>query len=335
MWKRILLAASALAVAVLPAAVRSDQRPVTQVRWRNIGPALPEGRASSVVGSEHDPLLYYAGTADGGVWKSGDGGVSWHNLTDSIHLASVGALALDPSDDNTLWVGAGETNPRNDIIQERGLYRTTNGGRTWQTVTFPGGPGTSKIVLDPKDPKHVVIGVLGDVFAPSVDRGVYVTFDGGATWSKSLFVSQQSGASDLAMDPHDPNVIFAGMWHVLRRPWAMTSGGTDDGLYRSADGGKTWTQVIGQWFSAAADRTHRPCDRADRFETDLRAGRNGKRCALALGRRRRELEDDEQGFAREPASLLLLPRARRAGRREYGIRRQHAADGIVQWRREV
>ena len=248
MWKRILLAASALAVAVLPAAVRSDQRPVTQVRWRNIGPALPEGRASSVVGSEHDPLLYYAGTADGGVWKSGDGGVSWHNLTDSIHLASVGALALDPSDDNTLWVGAGETNPRNDIIQERGLYRTTNGGRTWQTVTFPGGPGTSKIVLDPKDPKHVVIGVLGDVFAPSVDRGVYVTFDGGATWSKSLFVSQQSGASDLAMDPHDPNVIFAGMWHVLRRPWAMTSGGTDDGLYRSADGGKTWTQVSGSGF---------------------------------------------------------------------------------------
>ena len=251
MWKHVLLAAIALGIAALPAVARSDQRPLTQVRWRSLGPALPEGRASAVVGSEHDPLLYYAGSADGGVWKSADGGVSWRNITDIIHVSSVGALALDSSDDNTLWVGAGETNPRNDIIQERGLYRTTNGGRTWQTIAFPGGPGTSKILLDPKDPKHVIVAILGDVFGPSLDRGVYVTFDGGATWSKTLFVSNQSGASDLAMDPHDPNVIYAGMWHVLRRPWALTSGGTDDGLYRSADGGKTWAQVTGNGFPAA------------------------------------------------------------------------------------
>lgn len=248
MWKRALFAVIALAVAALPVAVRSDQRPVTQMRWRVLGPALPEGRATSVVGSEHDPLIYYAGSAGGGVWKSDDGGVAWRNITDVIHVASVGALALDPTDDGTLWVGAGETNPRNDVIQERGLYRTTNGGRSWQTIAFPGGPGTSKIILDPKDPKHVIVAVLGDVFAPSDDRGVYVTFDGGATWSKTLFVSNQSGASDLAMDPHDPTIIYAGMWHVLRRPWALTSGGTDDGLYRSADGGKTWTQITGNGF---------------------------------------------------------------------------------------
>src|SRR5271154_6922145 len=125
MWKHVLLAAIALGIAALPAVARSDQRPLTQVRWRSLGPALPEGRARAVVGSEHDPLLYYAGFADGGVWKSADGGVSWRNITDIIHVSSVGALALDSSDDNTLWVGAGETNPRNDIIQERGLYRTT------------------------------------------------------------------------------------------------------------------------------------------------------------------------------------------------------------------
>ncbi|MEO6834724.1 MAG: hypothetical protein ABI231_02295 [Candidatus Tumulicola sp.] len=251
-WRRIAVAAVALALVAVPPCVRADQRPIGQMRWRIVGPALPEGRATSVVGSNAHPLLYYAGTAGGGVWKTVDGGVSWQNVSDSIALASVGAIAVDPSDDRTLWVGAGETNPRNDVIPESGLYRSNNGGRSWEAIHFPGAPGISRILLDPKNPKHVVVGVLGDVFAPSERRGVFVSFDGGATFAKSLYLSDQSGASDLAMDPRDPNVVYAGVWHVLRRPWQLVSGGSnDDGLFRSADGGKTWNKVTGNGFPAA------------------------------------------------------------------------------------
>jgi photosystem II stability/assembly factor-like uncharacterized protein len=246
-WRHV---AVAVAIAALfPLAVRADQRPIGQMRWRILGPALPEGRATSVTGSNAHPLLYYAGTAGGGVWKTVDGGTSWQNLTDSLGLQSVGAIAVAAADDQTVWVGAGETNPRNDVIEQSGLFRTRNGGRTWEAVAFPGGPGISRILLDPKDPNHIVVGVLGDVFAPSQQRGVYVSFDGGATFTKSLYLSDRSGASDMAMNPHDPNVIYAGMWYVARRPWQLTSGGqTDDGLFRSADGGKTWNRVSGGGF---------------------------------------------------------------------------------------
>ena len=244
---KTLAAASSLLLAVLPyAGHAADERPIAQIRWRALGPALPEGRASAIVGSDAHPLVYYAGFADGGIWKSIDAGTSWQQISDSAKLTSVGAIALDPKDDSVVWAGAGETNPRNDIIQQRGLYKSTNGGRAWSEITsFSGGPGVSKILVDPADSKHVIVGVLGDVFAPSADRGAYVTFDGGTTWTKSLYVADQSGVSDMAMDPKNPQIVYAGLWHALRRPWAMTSGGKDDGLYRSADGGKTWTHLQG------------------------------------------------------------------------------------------
>ena len=253
MKKALLLAAGALMLALIPFGARADERPVSQMRWRIIGPALPEGRATAVAGSNVHPLLYYAGTAGGGVWKTIDGGASWNNISDNIHVASVGAIAVDPNDDQTLWVGAGETNPRNDVIPEAGLFKSTNGGRNWTNLGFADAPGISRILLDPKDPKHVVVGVLGDVFAASPNRGVYVSWDGGTTFTKSLYVSDQAGVSDMAMDPANPDVMFAGVWHVLRRPWSLNSGSaTDDGLYRSSDGGKTWNQVKGGGFPTGA-----------------------------------------------------------------------------------
>ena len=160
------IAAGVLSLAA-PLAVRADERPISQMRWRAIGPALPEGRATAVVGSNAHALLYYAGTADGGVWKSVDGGTAWQNVSDFIHLGSVGTIAVNAADDADVWVGAGETNPRNDVVPESGLYHSTNGGRSWQTVPFPSAPGISKILLDPSDPKHILVAVLGDVFAPS------------------------------------------------------------------------------------------------------------------------------------------------------------------------
>ncbi len=249
--RNLAIAVSGLLLAALPLCALADDHPAGQMRWRILGPALPEGRATSVVGSANNPLLYYAGTAGGGAWKTTDGGASWQNITDSIDVASVGALAVDPADDKTVWLGAGETNPRNDVIPEAGLYRSTNGGRNWTKVTFDAAD-ISKIILDPKDPKHIVVAALGDPFAQSDARGVYVSFDGGVTFTKTLFVSNLSGAADMAMDPANPNAIYTAMWHVQRRPWSLTSGGKDDdGLYRSNDGGKTWGKVQGNGFPAA------------------------------------------------------------------------------------
>lgn len=246
---RLAIAAAALAAVLAPLSSAADERPIAQMRWRILGPALPEGRATAISGSNADPLLYYAGTAGGGMWKTTDGGASWDNVSDSIGLASVGAIAVDPRNDQSVWAGAGETNPRNDVIPENGLYHSADGGRRWTRVAFPGIGGISRILVDPKDPKHVLVGVLGDVFSSNENRGVYATFDGGATFSKTLYLSPQSGASDLAMDPQDSNVVLAGMWHVMRRPWQLSSGGAgDDGLFRSGDGGKTWHQIRGNGF---------------------------------------------------------------------------------------
>ncbi len=129
-----------------PLSARADERPIAQMRWRSIGPALPEGRASAVVGSDRNPLLYYAGFADAGVWKSIDGGTSWQNISDAIHLGSVGAIAVGANDERNVWVGAGETNPRNDVIPESGLYHSIDGGRTWQRHGLYRAPGISKIL---------------------------------------------------------------------------------------------------------------------------------------------------------------------------------------------
>src|SRR5215469_15791453 len=145
-WSKIALAAITLMLAAAPALAMAKPMPINYVRWRSIGPALPEGRASVVVGSNKNPLLFYAGTAGGGAWKSTDAGQSWSNMTDSLHLASVGAIAVNPNDDNDIWIGAGETNPRNDVIPEKGLYHSTNGGRQWTTVSFAGGEGISRIL---------------------------------------------------------------------------------------------------------------------------------------------------------------------------------------------
>ena len=251
MRARTLAAMALAAIALTPCAqaARPPKAPISQMQWRILGPALPEGRASVVAGSDTNPLLYYAGTAGGGLWKSTDGGVSWENVSDGIGLTSVGAIAVDPHNDDVLWAGAGETNPRNDVITQSGLFRSKNGGRSWTRADLPHVQEISRILLDPKNPRHLIVGVLGSPFEASTGRGVYVSFDGGATFAKSLYLSDRSGASDMAMDPANPNVIYAGMWHARRRPWTMDSGGTaDDGLYKSVDGGKTWTRLSGKGF---------------------------------------------------------------------------------------
>lgn len=213
--------------------------------WRSIGPTIAGGRVAAVAGTPQDDQLYYLGTAGGGVWKSSDGGATWEAVFEKQRVSAVGAVAIDPTNENVVWAGTGEANPRNDVSYGDGLYKSTDAGKTWNRVGLAGVWSISRIAIDPRDPQHVVVGAFGDPFKDSPDRGVYVTFDGGRTWNKSLYLSAASGASDVAMDPKSPNVVYAGMWHFRRVPWTFTSGGADGGLFKSIDGGRTWKKLTG------------------------------------------------------------------------------------------
>ncbi len=218
--------------------------------WRSIGPAIAGGRVAAVAGTPQDDQLYYLGSAGGGVWKSSNGGATWEPVFDKEPVAAVGAVAVDPKDERVVWAGTGEANPRNDVSYGNGLYKSTDGAKTWTRVGLAGVWSISRIAIDARNPQHVVVGAFGDPFRDSVDRGVYVTFDGGRTWKKSLYLTPSSGASDVAMDPTDPNVVYAGMWHFRRVPWTFTSGGSDGGLYKSLDGGRTWRKLTGNGLPA-------------------------------------------------------------------------------------
>lgn len=219
--------------------------PFNRLGWRSVGPALAGGRVAAVVGSARDPKLYYLGAAGGGVWKSTTGGMAWSPVFDKQKIASIGAIAIDPSDDNVVWVGTGETNPRNDVIDGGGIFRSGDGGKTWTAMGLADTLQISKIAIDPHDPKRIVVATMGDLFKDSTARGIYRTVDGGKTWRNTLYLGPQSGASDLAFDPNDFNVMYAGMWQFRRQPWTFTSGGPLDGLFKSIDGGATWKPLAG------------------------------------------------------------------------------------------
>lgn len=213
--------------------------------WRSIGPTVSGGRVAAVAGTPQDDQLYYLGTAGGGVWKSVNGGATWEPVFEKQSVAAVGAVAIDPTDERVVWTGTGEANPRNDVSYGDGLYKSTDGAKTWRRVGLAGVWSISRIAIDPRNPRHVVVAAFGDPFNDSVNRGVYVTFDGGGTWNKSLYLSPSSGASDVAIDPQNPSVVYAGMWHFRRVPWTFTSGGPDGGLFKSSDGGRTWKKLTG------------------------------------------------------------------------------------------
>jgi photosystem II stability/assembly factor-like uncharacterized protein len=214
--------------------------------WRAIGPAGSGGRVAAVAGSATDSKLYYVGAAGGGVWKSANAGQTWDPVFEKQGAASIGAVTIDPTDNKIVWVGTGEANPRNDVSYGDGVYKTTDGGDTWTNVGLMGTKYVSRILVDPQNHNHIIVGALGDAFADSHERGVYVTDDGGKTWKQTLYVGPESGASDLAMSAQSPNVIFAGIWKFQRRPWTFVSGGAEDGLYKSTDGGETWSKLAGQ-----------------------------------------------------------------------------------------
>ena len=239
--KRSFVLLSTLLVALVGAGREAPT--LGSIPWRSVGPAISGGRASSVAGSNVDPMLVLLGSAGGGLWRSDDGGLHFRPIFDREPVSAIGAVAIDPANAATIWVGTGEANPRNDVILGDGLYRSTNAGASWvRSLALPQS-SISTILVDPTNPAHVIVGVLGNPFAASNDRGIYVTENNGATWRHTFFLDGRTGISDMAMNPKNPREILAGAWTMRRTGWSLQSGGPLDGLYRSVDGGATWQRV--------------------------------------------------------------------------------------------
>ena len=239
----------AAALAALPLAMVAQTAPSNDkdvfenVRFRNLGPAVGGGRVASVVGVPGNPNIYYVGSAGGGVWKTIDGGLSWKAIFEKQPTSSIGAVALAPSNPNLVWVGTGENNPRNDVITGKGVFFSPDGGQTWKFMGLENAGQISTIIVHPANPDIVYVGVLGHVWGPNSDRGVYRTTNGGKTWEKVLYVNDTTGVSDLVMDPTNPQILYAGMWQFTRTPWMLNNGGDNSAIYRSNDGGATWKKL--------------------------------------------------------------------------------------------
>ncbi len=201
------------------------------------------GRLDAVAGIPGDHKTIYLGHSSGGLWKSVDGGVTFTSIFESGSSSAVGAIAIDPRDSKRVYIGTGEAFPRNTADYGDGLWTSADAGKHWRHLGFERGASIAKIGVDPADSRTILVAVMGSEFAPSTERGIYRSTDGGAHFTRVLYVNDTTGGSDLAFNPKHPNIVYAGTFDFLRRPWAMRSGGPGSGLYKSYDAGKTWTRL--------------------------------------------------------------------------------------------
>jgi photosystem II stability/assembly factor-like uncharacterized protein len=227
-----------------PAAAGSESDPLKALQWRLIGP-FRGGRVTGVSGVASQPLVYYFGGTGGGVWKTTDGGINWEPITDNsvFGTGSVGAIGLSDSDPNTIYVGMGESPIRGNVSHGDGVYKSTDAGKTWKKVGLEDTRQISRIRVHPKNSDIVYVAALGHVWAPNDQRGIFRSKDGGKTWQKVFYRSDKAGASDLIIDPTNANILYAGFWEVYRKPWTLESGGAGSGIFKSTDGGDTWTEI--------------------------------------------------------------------------------------------
>ena len=228
----------------------SAAHPFAQLHFRFIGPV--GNRTTAIVGVPGDPAVVYVGAADGGVWKTEDGGINWTPIFDHEDVSPIGALAVAPSAPNEIWAGTGETwLIRPYYAMGDGIYKSTDAGHTWHHMGLDATGHIGRVVVDPHNPDRVFACALGQTFKPSHEQGIYRTLDGGKTWTQVLFVNDSTGCSDIALDPQDPNTLFAGMWQVQIRRWGIYSGGAGSGVYVSHDGGDHWAELAGHGLPAA------------------------------------------------------------------------------------
>jgi photosystem II stability/assembly factor-like uncharacterized protein len=241
----------------------------SEMRWRLIGP-FRGGRALGVTGVPGKPNEYYFGAVGGGVWKTVNAGQTWEPIFDSQPIASIGALAIAPSQPQTIYVGSGEADMRSDISFGDGIYKSIDGGATWRNIGLRDSQQIGRILVHPHDPNIVLVAALGHAFGPNAERGVYRSADGGATWKKVLGKNDDTGAIDLCFDPANSQILYASLWQTRRPPWSVyaPTSGPGSGLYKSMDGGISWRQITGHGF---------PNEGVGRIGIAVAPGGNGRR----------------------------------------------------------
>src|SRR4051812_9270232 len=234
------------------AASAAAPEPFNALRWRNIGP-FRGGRVDAVAGVPGDPSTFYFGSVGGGVWKTTNAGTTYSPIFDRQPIASIGAIAVAPSNPNVIYVGTGESTIRSQIGFGDGVYNSTDAGKSWSNIGLRETRQIAKIMVDPRNPEVVYVAALGHVYGPNAERGVFRTTDGGRNWQKILFTTPDTGAVDLGWDPANPKVIFATMWNAHRPPWSQYGPieGPGSGLWKTVDGGDHWTQITGHGLPSA------------------------------------------------------------------------------------
>ncbi len=223
------------------------EKTYSSLSWRMVGP-YRAGWATMAAGVPDHPNTFYFGAAGGGVWKTNDAGRTWHPLMQHEGASSVGAIDISASDPNVIYVGSGQVAFRYDMLAGGGVYKSSDGGKTWTNVGLKGTQHIGRIIVDPRNPGRVLVAGLGNVFAPNADRGVFLSTDGGASWTKTLFVNDSTGAVDLASDAEDPSVVYAALWQMEAHPWLdyfMPQTGAGSGIFKSTDGGEHWARLTG------------------------------------------------------------------------------------------
>ncbi|MGB4971742.1 MAG: hypothetical protein WBO32_03735, partial [Cyclobacteriaceae bacterium] len=234
---------SILTLLVLSSAAYAQQLDMSlfkDMKPRNIGPAGMSGRVTAIEVVESNPDIIFLGTASGGLWKSENGGTSFKPIFENEKAASVGAVAINQSNPAEIWIGTGEGNPRNSLNSGNGIYKSVDGGKSWQHMGLEATRNIHRVFIHPDNSNIVYVGAIGSPWGEQQDRGVYKTTDGGKTWRKTLFVDTKTGIGDMVVDPSNPNKIVAAMWEHRRWPWYFNSGGPGSGLYISYDAGETW-----------------------------------------------------------------------------------------------
>jgi len=241
------LAGSVRLLARRDAPKQYDPKLFQELRWRLIGPSRG-GRVLAVTGVRGQPEIFYFGSVGGGVWKTNDAGRTWKPVFDSQSIASIGAIAVAPSDSKVIYVGSGEADMRSSISYGNGMYKSADGGKTWAHIGLEDSRQIGRILVDPRDANKVFVAALGHAYGPNQERGVFRSRDGGKSWQKILFHDENTGAIDVAFEPGNPKTIYASLWQTRRPPWSVypPSNGPGSGLYRSIDGGDHWERVSGQ-----------------------------------------------------------------------------------------
>ena len=223
-------------------AINKDSILLSKTKYRLVGP-FRGGRSGTVAGDYKDKNTFYFGATGGGVWKTEDGGSNWKNISDKTFGGSIGSVTVSPSNSNVVYVGEGESTLRGNVSEGHGMWRCDDGGRNWKKIGLENSRHIMRVVIHPTNPDIVWVAALGHLFGPSEDRGIYKTVDGGKTWKKVLYSDDQSGGSELVMEPGNPSVLYASTWRVERTPYSLESGGSGSALWKSTDGGETWNKL--------------------------------------------------------------------------------------------